>query len=99
MLFSNQAPQLPSVGSMIQRTRGARRIHWDSGIADVTYTPTQLLAQNGILRRRAAQVAFSGRASLNRGRFNSSTNQNSCALRVHDEKPADFHSPGRLHTV
>ncbi len=98
MLFSNQAPQLPSVGSMIQRTRGARSIHWDSGIADVTYTPTQLLAQNGILRRGAAQVAFSGSASLNRGRFNSSTNQISWDLRAQNENLADFQSLVGLST-
>ena len=98
MLFSNQAPQLPPGSSVIQRTRGVRSIHWDSGVADITYTPSQLSAQNGILRRGAAQVAFSGSASLNRGRFNSNTNQISWDLSAQNENLADIQALVGLST-
>ena len=51
------------------------RIHWDSVLADVLVTPSALSAQNGVLKRGATVVSFSGSATLKKGQFDEATSQ------------------------
>ncbi|HWX56866.1 MAG TPA: translocation/assembly module TamB domain-containing protein [Verrucomicrobiae bacterium] len=68
------------------------RMHWDTGAADINYTPAQLAARNGVLRRAAAQFAFSGSASLDRGQFNPRTSQITADIRAKNANLADMQS-------
>jgi translocation and assembly module TamB len=68
------------------------RMHWDSFTGDITYTPSNLNAQNGILKRGAAQVAFSGNATLNKGSFNPDTSVITATLRVQNANISDVQS-------
>jgi translocation and assembly module TamB len=52
-----------------------QRIHWDSLIADLVYTPQSLTVNNGTLRRGTAQAGFSGVVSLSRGSFDQKNSQ------------------------
>ncbi len=49
------------------------RIHWDSLVSDVSYSPSNLTLQHGTLRRGKAQVGFSGMVGLIHGTFDEST--------------------------
>ncbi|HET6844584.1 MAG TPA: translocation/assembly module TamB domain-containing protein [Candidatus Angelobacter sp.] len=75
----------PKSGSML-------RAHWDSAIADVIWTPSQLSAQNGALYRGPTQIGFSGSVNLNRGRFDSASSQIMASLRVQNTNLADIKS-------
>ena len=48
-----------------------RRIHWDSLVADIQYSPEQATVRNGMLRRQNARIGFSAGARLARGKFTS----------------------------
>jgi translocation and assembly module TamB len=50
-----------------------RRIHWDSLVADIQYSPAQVSVRNGLLRRESAHIGFSASARLSRGKFTSDT--------------------------
>jgi translocation and assembly module TamB len=66
----------------LNRQKTPRRIHWDSLVADLIYTPTNLAVQDGSLRRGTAQVAFSGTASLFKGQFDQKNSQITGYLRL-----------------
>lgn len=51
------------------------RIHWDSVLMDVVVTPSILTAQNGVLKRAATVIAFSGSAGLNKGQFDEAASE------------------------
>ncbi|HLJ29333.1 MAG TPA: translocation/assembly module TamB domain-containing protein [Candidatus Angelobacter sp.] len=65
------------------------RIHWDSVLTDVLLTPSSVSAQNGLLKRGAAQVIFSGSASLNQGQFDARTSQVTVNLQVQNASLED----------
>jgi len=71
---------------------GMLRTHWDSAIADVSWTPAQLSAQSGMLRRGVSQIGFSGSVNLNRGRFDSASSQIMASLRVQSTSLDDIKS-------
>lgn len=70
----------------------AARIHWDSMIADVALTPSTLGAENGVLKRGAAQVNFSGTVGLDHGVFNVKTSEFTATLGVQNASLADVQS-------
>ncbi|HYX52576.1 MAG TPA: translocation/assembly module TamB domain-containing protein, partial [Candidatus Limnocylindrales bacterium] len=63
---------------------GAQRIHWDSLIADLVYSPSTISMQNGVLRRGKAQMNFSVSASLRNWVFDDRSSQVNLSLRVQD---------------
>ena len=65
------------------------RIHWDSMLADVLFTPSGVSAQNGLLKRGAGQVIFSGSASFDHGMFDANTSQMTANLQVQNASLAD----------
>ncbi|MCU1308199.1 MAG: hypothetical protein JWN45_2894 [Acidobacteriaceae bacterium] len=50
-----------------------QRVHWDSATMDLQYSPKFVSVANGQLRRGNAQIAFSGRSTLQKGRFDDSS--------------------------
>ncbi len=52
-----------------------QRIHWDSLIADLVYTPQSLTLKNGAVRRGTAKAGFSGLIGLSRGNFDPDKSQ------------------------
>ena len=65
------------------------RIHWDSMVADVLFTPSGVVAQNGLLKRGAGEVIFSGSASFDHGVFDANTSQMTANLQVQNASLAD----------
>lgn len=65
------------------------RIHWDSMLTDVLFTPSGVSAQNGLLKRGAGQVIFSGSASFDHGVFDANTSQMTADLQVQNASLAD----------
>src|SRR6185437_14426720 len=59
LLEASAAPQISA--------RQVRRIHWDSLITDLSYSPSSLNLQNGAVRRGKANATFSAAASLRQG--------------------------------
>ena len=59
LLEASAAPQVSA--------RQVRRIHWDSLITDLGYSPSSLNLQNGVVRRGKADATFSLAASLHQG--------------------------------
>ena len=68
------------------------RMHWDTGAADIVYTPVQLTAQNGVFKRGTAQIGFSGSVTLDRGRFDPYTSQVAADVRAQNASLADVQS-------
>src|SRR6266481_5251433 len=83
---------LPGAATAKTPASGMLRAHWDSAIADVIWTPSQLSTQNGTLYRGPAQIGFSGSVNLNRGRFDSGSSQIMASLRVQNTNLADIKS-------
>ena len=48
---------------------GPGRMHWDSAITDLVYSPSELSFRRGSLRRGEAQARFQGTLGLHDGRF------------------------------
>jgi translocation and assembly module TamB len=67
-----------------------QRIHWDSLIADLVYTPATLSLQNGVLRRGTAQAGFSGTVSLSKGSFDQKNSQITGDLRLQNANVDDL---------
>ncbi len=88
-VFATGLPRFVSSSSP-SASKNARRMHWDSGTADIVYTPSQLIAQNGIVRRGAAQIAFSGSVTLDRGRFDPNSSQIAGDVRAQNASLADI---------
>jgi translocation and assembly module TamB len=74
------------------KVKVAQTIHWDSLIADLVYTPSNLTLQNGLLRRGAAQVGFSGGVSLFKGQFDQKNSQVTGDLRLQNANVDDLKS-------
>lgn len=68
------------------------RVHWDSVVADILLTPSSLSAQNGVLKRGAAQANFSGTATLNRGQFDPAVSQITANIQLQNASVADAQS-------
>ncbi|HEV2988178.1 MAG TPA: translocation/assembly module TamB domain-containing protein [Candidatus Angelobacter sp.] len=66
------------------------RIHWDSLVADLVYTPQSLTVKNGALRRGTAQAAFSGAVSLSRGSVDQQNSQITADVRVQNANVDDL---------
>jgi translocation and assembly module TamB len=54
-------------------TKPQQRVHWDSATMDLQYSPKFVSVANGQLRRGNAQISFSGRSTLQKGRFDDSS--------------------------
>jgi translocation and assembly module TamB len=67
-----------------------QRIHWDSLITDLVYTPASLNLQNGVLRRGTAQAGFSGTVSLSKGSFDQKNSQITGDLRLQNANVDDL---------
>lgn len=79
--------QLSSSGAPATRTQ---RIHWDSLISDLSYSPSSLGFQHGVLRRGDAEIDFSGTSSLREGRFNENSSQLDFTLHVQQASVEDL---------
>jgi translocation and assembly module TamB len=51
----------------------AQRVRWDSAVLDLQYSPKFVSVANGSMRRGTAQIAFSGRSTLQKGQFDESS--------------------------
>jgi translocation and assembly module TamB len=71
---------------------GARRMHWDSVVADILLTPSSLSAQNGVLKRGAAQATFSGSATLNKGQFDPASSEVNANVQLQNANLEDARS-------
>ncbi len=58
-------------------------VHWDSLVTDVSYSPSSLSLQRGLLRRGKTQLTFSATTSLRHGVFEENSSQ--LALDLHLE--------------
>ncbi|HXB21370.1 MAG TPA: translocation/assembly module TamB domain-containing protein [Candidatus Solibacter sp.] len=72
--------------------KGTGSIHWDSFIADLVYTPASLGVQNGLLRRGAARVGFSGGVTLFKGQFDQKNSQVTADLRLQNANVEELKS-------
>jgi translocation and assembly module TamB len=63
--------------------------HWDSLVADLSYSPSSLSLQRGMLRRGKTQTGFSATVSLRQGVFDEYTSQFTVDLRVDNADVAD----------
>ncbi len=72
--FDTEAAPLQLSSAATPATR-VQRIHWDSLLADVSYSPSSLSFQHGVLRRGDAEIDFSGTSSLREGRFTENSSQ------------------------
>jgi translocation and assembly module TamB len=75
-----------------QNTAGHRlqRIHWDSLLADLTYSPSLISLQNGVLHRGRAAVQFSASAGLHRGALDEYRSRVSLVCHVRDAALEDI---------
>src|SRR5262249_4205119 len=60
-----------------------QKMHWDSLVADVTYSPSLITARNILLKRGTAQISGSVSTSLNDGRLQPDSHVDA-RLRAHD---------------
>ncbi|MGH9569235.1 MAG: hypothetical protein ACRD4F_06330, partial [Candidatus Angelobacter sp.] len=85
---SELAPlRLDYAGAAASQTAGAdgfQRIHWDSLLADLTYSPSLISFQHGALHRGQAAVEFSASATLHRGILDENSSHISLDARVKD---------------
>ncbi len=63
------APKARNVSSFAALPEAVKRVHWDSLVADVQYSPRGVSVQNGVLQRGAAQITFAGDTALTQGKF------------------------------
>jgi translocation and assembly module TamB len=73
------------------------RIHWDSLVSDVGYSPSGLSLQRGTLRRGKGQVGFSGTIGLSHGRFDEANSPLSLDLRFGNVPVEDVQALAGLH--
>jgi translocation and assembly module TamB len=75
------------------------RIHWDSLVGDLSYSPSLVSLQHSTLRRGKAAVDFSTSATLQRGVFDDHLSQVNANLHIQDADVSDvqmligFHYP------
>ncbi|MCU1286822.1 MAG: hypothetical protein JWO13_3172 [Acidobacteriales bacterium] len=63
------APRRPIAGT----PEVPQRVRWDSMVVDLQYSPKFISVANGLLRRGASQIVFSGRSTLTKGKFDESS--------------------------
>jgi translocation and assembly module TamB len=68
------------------------QIRWDSFTGDVTYMPSGLSTQNGLLKRGPAQFAFSGSVGLTNGVFVEESSQITALLRMQNADMTELQS-------
>src|SRR5262249_61030985 len=73
------------------------RIHWDSLVSDVGYSPSGVTLQRGTLRRGKAQVGFSGTIGLSHGRFDEAASPLSLELHLGNVPGEDVQVLAGLH--
>lgn len=61
-----------------------QRIHWDSLVGDLSYSPSNIALKNGVLHRGKANATFSTSAALRQGRVDENTSAISLALHLQD---------------
>ena len=83
---------LGPIHTLVAQKNPAQRIHWDSMVTDFVLTPASVEAQNGILRRGAGQLNFSGSVSLENGVFNPAVSVFSANLQVQNANITDVQS-------
>ena len=67
-----------------------QRIHWDSLLADLTYSPSLISLQNGVLHRGKAAVQFSGSAVLRHGTLEERSSQVNLTVHAQDAALEDI---------
>ena len=65
------------------------RIHWDSLLADLSYSPSSFNLQNGILRRGKASATFSAGAELHNGVLDENSSRLHFTLHLQDAPVED----------
>ncbi|HKD44347.1 MAG TPA: translocation/assembly module TamB domain-containing protein [Candidatus Angelobacter sp.] len=73
------------------------RVHWDSLVGDLAYSPSSVTFQRGVLRRGKGQFGFSVTAGLNRGKFDENHSQIILNLRMDNEPAEDFQTLAGLN--
>jgi translocation and assembly module TamB len=66
------------------RAQPVQRIHWDSLVADLAYSPSNITLKNGALHRGKANATFSTSAALHQGRVDENTSAISLSLHLQD---------------
>ncbi len=74
-----------------------QRIHWDSLLADLTYSPSLISLQNGVLHRAKAAVRFSASAVLHRGTIEENRSQVNLTIHVQDAALEDIQALAGLN--
>lgn len=69
-----------------------QRLHWDSFMGDLDFSPSGFNAQNAVLRRGRATAAFSAGASLDHGRVNDNKSAINLSLHVENAPVEDLQS-------
>ena len=90
------------VGFSFQPAQGSApapppRIHWDSLVSDVGYSPSGVILRHGALRRGKAQVGFSGTIGLSHGSFDEATSPLSLDLHLANLPVEDVQTLAGLH--
>ncbi len=81
---SELAPLEIATGPAAHGTAKTQRIHWDSLLADLVYSPSAISMQNGVLRRGKAQMNFAASAALHKWVLDENTSQVNLSLHVQD---------------
>lgn len=79
-----------TVATSASSSKTPQRIHWDSLIADLVYTPQSLTVKNGTVRRGTAHAGFSGLVGLSRGSFDPDNSQITGDVRLQDASIDDL---------
>ncbi len=79
------------------RPNSAPLTHWDSLAADLSYSPSSLTLQRGMLRRGKMQAGFSATVGLRQGMFDEYTSQLTIDLRVDSADVADIQALAGLN--
>ncbi|HJT53654.1 MAG TPA: translocation/assembly module TamB domain-containing protein [Candidatus Angelobacter sp.] len=66
------------------RAQQVQRIHWDSLVGDLSYSPSNIALKNGVLHRGKANATFSTSVALRQGRVDENTSAISLALHLQD---------------
>lgn len=66
------------------QSKQVQRIHWDSLVGDLSYSPSSFALKNGVLHRGKANATFTTSATLHQGRVDENTSVISLALHLQD---------------
>jgi len=88
--FDTELAPLEFSAAPTQGKAKSQRIHWDSLLADLVYSPSAISMQNGVLRRGKAQMAFSANAGLRKFVLDEKTSQTNLSLHIQDASLEDL---------